>query len=429
MMWFINFFHIQILVIELLFCLRLQRRNHFLLRFLPCAAAYVALPAVVPNSFFNPFVVWDWFTFGFLAMFMLSGLLIWFCFRMNIRQVVFYCCVAHTLQHMVHCLNRMIGLAFSLPDVAAQTIHLLMLVATCVVVYRLLRDRFPGSETVDIQNNYLLLFALASTLIVYVVSLWTTMKEQPTIGLYFFDFFSCLMLVILLLDLFRIRRAERDQMIMERLLRQEQEQHEISRATIDMINRKCHDLRHQIAALRHMGEEEKERSIRQLEKAVMIYDSFPKSGNPDLDIVLAEKSLLAEQQHVSVRCIVDGSKLTFLDLEDMYSLMGNALDNAIEATSKEENEAKRIVTLYAAAKGNLYSIHLENPCARQPLFMDDLPVTSKPDTDYHGFGMRSMRYLCEKYGGALTAGWEDGIFSLDMLFPMQQAEKQPVSPA
>ena len=61
--------------------------------------------------------------------------------------------------------------------------------------------------------------------------------------------------------------------------------------------------------------------------------------------------------------------------------------------------------------------------------MDDLPVTSKPDTDYHGFGMRSMRYLCEKYGGALTAGWEDGIFSLDMLFPMQQAEKQPVSPA
>ena len=395
MMWFINFFHIQILVIELLFCLRLQRRNHFLLRFLPCAAAYVALPAVVPNSFFNPFVVWDWFTFGFLAMFMLSGLLIWFCFRMNIRQVVFYCCVAHTLQHMVHCLNRMIGLAFSLPDVAAQTIHLLMLVATCVVVYRLLRDRFPGSETVDIQNNYLLLFALASTLIVYVVSLWTTMKEQPTIGLYFFDFFSCLMLVILLLDLFRIRRAERDQMIMERLLRQEQEQHEISRATIDMINRKCHDLRHQIAALRHMGEEEKERSIRQLEKAVMIYDSFPKSGNPDLDIVLAEKSLLAEQQHVSVRCIVDGSKLTFLDLEDMYSLMGNALDNAIEATSKEENEAKRIVTLYAAAKGNLYSIHLENPCARQPLFMDDLPVTSKPDTDYHGFGMRSMRYLCE----------------------------------
>ena len=428
-MWFINFFHIQILVIELLFCLRLQRRGHFLLRFLPCAAIYIALPAVVPNGFFNSFVVWGWFTFGFLDMFILSGLLIWFCFRMNIRQVVFYCCVAHTLQHMVHCLYRIASMAFSLPYIVAELFQLLVLMATCVIVYRRLRHRFPGSETVDFQNNYLLFFALVSTLIIYVVSYWTTVREQETIGLYFFDFFSCLMLVILLLDLFRIRRAERDQMIMERLLRQEQEQHEMSRATIDVINRKCHDLRHQIAALRHMGEEEKEKSIRQLEKAVMIYDSFPKSGNPDLDIVLAEKSLLAEQRHVSVRCIVDGSKLTFLDLEDMYSLMGNALDNAIEATSKEENEAKRIVTLYAAAKGNLYSIHLENPCARQPLFMDDLPVTSKPDTDYHGFGMRSMRYLCEKYGGALTAGWEDGIFSLDMLFPMQQAEKQPVSPA
>lgn len=422
-MWLVNYFHIQILAIELLFCLQLQRRKCFLLRFLPCAVVYAVLPVAVPDSFFNPLVVWDWFTFGFLVMFILSGMLIWFCFRMNIRQVVFYCCVAHTLQHMVHCLSQIIDLVFSLPNAAMQTIHLLILIATCVAAYRLLRDRFPGSETVDIQNNYLLLFALVSTLIVYVVSLWTTMKEEETIGLYFFDFFSCLMLVILLLDLFRIRRAERDQMIMGRLLRQEQEQHEISRATIDVINRKCHDLRHQIAALRHMGEEEKEMSIRQLEKAVMIYDNFPKSGNPELDIVLAEKCLLAEQQHVSVRCIVDGSKLTFLDLEDMYSLMGNALDNAIEATSKEENEAKRIVTFYAAAKGNLYSIHLENPCARQPLFMDNLPVTSKPDTDYHGFGMRSMRYLCEKYGGALTAGWEDGIFSLDMLFPMEPAEK------
>ena len=192
----------------------------------------------------------------------------------------------------------------------------------------------------------------------------------------------------------------------------------VSRATMDVINRKCHDLRHQIAALRHMDESQKEKSIGQLERAVMIYDSFPKSGNQDLDIILAEKSLLAEKQQTRVQCIVDGSKLSFLALEDMYSLFGNALDNAIEAASREPNEAKRIITLHAAARGNLYSIHMENPCGEQPLFMDGLPVTSKTDTDYHGYGMRSMRYLCEKYGGALTAAWEDGIFVLDMLLPL-----------
>ena len=422
-MWFINFFHIQILVIELLFCARLQRKKLFWLRLIPTAAAYCALPAVVPNGFFSPFVTVGWFTFGFLIMLMLSGLLIGFCFRMNLRQIVFYCCVAHTVQHIVHCLYRMTEMVFSLSFAAAQCFQIFYMAVACLLVWRFLRERFRSSETVDFQNGYLIAFAILSTLMIYVLSYWSTSLETDTVGMEFFDCFSCALLLVILLDVFRIRKAEREQMIMEGLLRQEQEQHEISRDTIDVINRKCHDLRHQIAALRNMSSEEQEKSIAELENAVLIYDSFPKSGNRDVDIILAEKSLLAEKNHITIRSIVDGSGLRFLTVEDLYSLLGNALDNAIEAAGKEQEEARRIITLYAAARGDLFSIHIENPCAKEPLFMDGLPVTSKPDKDYHGFGMRSMRYLCEKYQGVLTTGWEDGIFSLDVLFPSQPAQR------
>lgn len=404
-------------MIELLFCLRLQRRNGFWLRLLPGAAVFCALPYLVPGGYFSPLFVWDWFTFGFLIMFLLSGVLIWGCFRMNVRQVIFYCCVAHTLQHMVHCTYRMAEIILGCSYAVSNALQLLFMVITCVVVYRFLRERFRSSETVDVQNGVLLRFATVSTLIIYVFSYWATVKEGETLGVQFFDFFTCLLLVFILLGVFRIRKAEREQLIMERLLRQEQSQHELSRATIDVINRKCHDLRHQIAALRHMDTAEQEKSIGELEKAVLIYDSFPKSGNEDVDIILAEKSLLAEQQQIAIRSIVDGASLSFMKIEDLYSLLGNALDNDIEATSKEQEESRRIITLYAATKGNMVSIHIENPCPSQPLFMDGLPVTSKPDTDYHGYGMRSMRFLCEKYNGALTTGWEDGIFTLDILFP------------
>lgn len=422
-MWFINFFHIQILVIELLFCARLQRKKLFWLRLIPTAAAYCALPAVVPNGFFSPFVTVGWFTFGFLIMLMLSGLLIGFCFRMNLRQIVFYCCVAHTVQHIVHCLYRMTEMVFSLSFAAAQCFQIFYMAVACLLVWRFLRERFRSSETVDFQNGYLIAFAILSTLMIYVLSYWSTSLETDTVGMEFFDCFSCALLLVILLDVFRIRKAEREQMIMEGLLRQEQEQHEISRDTIDVINRKCHDLRHQIAALRNMSSEEQEKSIAELENAVLIYDSFPKSGNRDVDIILAEKSLLAEKNHITIRSIVDGSGLRFLTVEDLYSLLGNALDNAIEAAAKEREEARRIITLHAAARGDLFSIHIENPCAKEPLFMDGLPVTSKPDKDYHGFGIRSMRYLCEKYQGVLTTGWEDGIFSLDVLFPSQPAQR------
>ena len=417
-MWYINYFHLQILALELLLCMKIPGRKLFWLRLIPAAALYCALPALVPGGFFAPFLVTGWFTFGFMAAMVLSGLLLGLSFRMNVRQVVFYCCVAHTIQHMVHCLYRLNEMALSLSYNAAQSLQLLFMAVACLLVWRYLREPFRGSETADMNRGQLVWFASISTLIIYVISYWTTSRETETIGLTIFDLFACALLLVILLDVFRLRRAERDQMIMMRLLRQEQEQHELSRATIDVINRKCHDLRHQIAALRHMSAPEQEKSIAELEDAVLIYDRFPKSGNEDVDIILAEKGLLAEKKGIAIRGIVDGEKLKFMGIEDLYSLLGNALDNAIEAAGKEEDPSRRIITLHAAAKGALFAIHIENPSSRQPMFMDGLPVTDKQDTDFHGFGMRSMRYICEKYSGALTTGWEDGIFSVDMLFPL-----------
>ena len=88
-MWYINYFHLQILAIELLFCARLQRQRHFCVRLILSAGLYCALPAIVPGGFFASFLTLGWFTFGFLAMLVLSGLLIAFCFRMSLRQFVF----------------------------------------------------------------------------------------------------------------------------------------------------------------------------------------------------------------------------------------------------------------------------------------------------------------------------------------------------
>ncbi len=417
-MWFVNSFHVQILVIELFFCLRLRRRDHFCLRFLPSAALYILLPVLIPDLYFSPYLTIGWFTFGFMLFIVLSGLLIWFCFRMNARQVIFYCCVAHTLQHLVHCCYRISALAFGLDITWSQVFQLVFMAAACITVWRLLRERFGVSETVNVHGGHLAGFAVVSTLIVYVLSYWTTSRETETVGVMAFDAFSCVLLLLILMDLFRIRKAQRDHLIMQRMLRQEQEQHAVSKATVEVINRKCHDLRHQIAALRTMNREQREQSIAELEEAVLIYDRFPKSGNPDVDIILAEKSLLAERENISIRAVVDGAGFSFMSVEDLYVLLGNAIDNAVESTRQEANEACRVITLSAAPRNGFFAVHIENPCAKEPLFMDGLPVTSKQDRDYHGYGVRSMRYLCEKYGGVFATGWADGVFSVDMLFPL-----------
>jgi hypothetical protein len=63
------------------------------------------------------------------------------------------------------------------------------------------------------------------------------------------------------------------------------------------------------------------------------------------------------------------------------------------------------------------SISVENyyDLGAQPTFEDGLPQTTKADKANHGFGMRSMRAIAERYGGTLVARAEDGTFSLDIM--------------
>lgn len=416
-LWYVNEFHIQLLAIELLLCTRLRRRKGFLIRLLPLSALFLTLPALVPQGFGSPiFRIGSWFSASFLIMLALSGLVMWASFEISFKQLVFLCCVASTIQHMVHCLSRVFWFLAGMSELAAQITELvIMLIALVLLWWFLTRKRMYGVESAELSRNELVIFAAVSSLTVYFFSTWSYWNEGDNAGEQFFDFMSCLLLLVILLDLFRFRRAEQEQLLLTRLLRQEQEQHEMSRAAIEVINRKCHDLKHQISALRTMPREDREKSITELESAILLYDNMAKTGNDDLDIVLAEKTMLAEKNGVHIQCMVDGARLGFMSAEDICSLFGNALDNAIEAASLAPPE-DRFVTLETVTRGTLLNIHAENPSPAEPRLLDGLPVTTKGDESYHGFGMRSMRYVAEKYGGILTTGWKDGIFSLDILF-------------
>lgn len=114
--------------------------------------------------------------------------------------------------------------------------------------------------------------------------------------------------------------------------------------------------------------------------------------------------------------MVDGEAIVFMTSADIYALMGNALDNALERVLQEEDD-ERIISLHIKSRGQMILIHLENRCSREPLFQDGLPVTDKEDKRNHGFGVRSIRYITEKYDGELLMHVKNGRFFLDILLP------------
>ena len=205
--------------------------------------------------------------------------------------------------------------------------------------------------------------------------------------------------------------------IIEQLLASEQKKQRMTAENIEIINRKCHDLKHQIEALRRISsEDERNEYIKQVENAVLFYESAVKTGNETLDLILMEKQLYCKEHGITLTCVCDGARLNMLSTLDMYALFGNALENAIESVSGEAAE-NRIISFRAGGHGEFLSIHFENYLGHPLAVRDGLPLTTKDDLRYHGFGVLSIRHIVEKYGGTMSIRTDQNLFRLDILIP------------
>lgn len=204
------------------------------------------------------------------------------------------------------------------------------------------------------------------------------------------------------------------------ILQNQYVQYRQSRESIDVINRKYHDLKHQIAVLR--AEEDPARRsafLDQMEEEIQHYEAQNKTGNSVLDTVLTGKSLYCAKHKIKLTCVADGARLSFMDVMDICTLFGNALDNAIECELSIPDKEKRLIHLEVYAKKDFLVIRCENYCPAPPVFQDGLPMTTKADREYHGYGLKSMRYTAQKYGGTMTIQAKDEWFQLTLLFPLE----------
>ena len=189
------------------------------------------------------------------------------------------------------------------------------------------------------------------------------------------------------------------------------------------MNIKCHDLRHQIRQFRQAGQLD-EAAVREMEAAIDDYDAKVETGNTALDVILTEKRSLCAEKGIGFTCMADGRGLAWVEPADLYALFGNALDNAIEAAEGLRDEAKKQIALTVRQVGEFSSVHLQNYTDRQLVMADGLPLTSKEDKYNHGFGVRSMQRLVEKYSGELIFQQEDDVVDLYLLLPCRPPEER-----
>lgn len=423
-----------------LFVWRYKRRKYFALRVSGSIIALLGIAALLGwggheflNALYgrgiqNDFVYPVMNIIVHLMLFGLSIGALFFCFDEQPVTILFGCIAGYALQNIGVIINNLEGLIFpeykfiSLSPVTWQGI--LIWVTCYLITYTLVYLLFARS-----MNDYAEVahYNSGATMILFFIVIgvaviargWSSSYavESTTLFVLMSVCNICCCFVVLFMQFMFSRWAmiRQENTAIRYMSEMKLKQYEFTKENIDIINVKCHDLKHQLLELKNSGGKVDKSYIDKLQESISFYDSAFETGNAALDTVLSDKNLYCVKNNIQLSAIVDGKLLSFMDIADIYSLFGNALDNAIEYVMTLEEE-QRVIKLSVSSSGSLVGVVVKNYYEGEPIeIRGGLPRTTKKDKAYHGFGVKSMKSIAEKYGGSFAVNTYDNEFVVSIL--------------
>ena len=153
----------------------------------------------------------------------------------------------------------------------------------------------------------------------------------------------------------------------------------------------------------------------QLERELDRVDTFIRSGNLMVDAILNSKLTLARRQEVAVNCSAKAPERLSVEDVDLCVILGNLLDNALEACVQVEKE-KRFLRLYLTVNKSQLYFSVQNAAKEEPDFEASRYISRKRGN--HGLGMKRVKAAVDKYDGYLNLANEPGIFAAEVTMPL-----------
>lgn len=153
-----------------------------------------------------------------------------------------------------------------------------------------------------------------------------------------------------------------------------------------------------------------------LEVDLAAVDTLVRSGNVKVDAILNSKLSLARDRKITVNAKATvPSGLTVSEI-DLCVILGNLLDNAIEAAMKVGREDDRSIRVYIDVKRDHLYVSVTNTSGERAKKQDGRYMSSKGG--YHGFGLMRVDRLIGKYGGYIKRRDEEGAFTTEVMLPV-----------
>ena len=351
-----------------------------------------------------------------------------FAYKIKIPQLLLLLSVAYTFQHMAYqwgviALDTGLGelLRNNLANPYYDLVYNLILYAVKLGIYvasyfLIARIYVKYSKyilgTVNIIVLGLMMFLIANVVNVYISERLQndyTMRGILAASLIIF----CIMFDTLVVGGFRVMEHRQETTIIKATLNSKVRQQEMMESNINFINMKCHDLRKELRRLKEHKGNLKDEDFCMLEDSLNFYDSSVQTGNVNIDALIQDKLIYCNSVGIEFTALVDGDAFKDMASSDIYFLLVNIIDNAIEATETFEEKERRIISLTASKKHGVLLIEETNYYKGEVSINHDGSIkTTKENKKYHGFGTKSIAYIVKKYDGKMEYEIKDSIFKL-----------------
>ncbi len=432
----------------LLFSAGFQKRSRFPLRYCLTSLCLLAFSALItlgyyyvdytmganfPNAY--PVVITLVSFVMYIAIFLASVLAMQFDFKEKPLPCLTTMAMSYICQHIAYNIYSIINTASSL-EISVITnlgywgyllctlVQLLCVAFVLFLVYVTFARRIVQFNIGDSMRSSAVFIVVFSIVIVLVLG--SILNFVPAENKIVRIFAMCLLIVccvfvlILYTNIFRIRSMQNELDEVTRINQSEHEHFLKLKRDMDLVNVKCHDIKHFIT----VAGARKGVDLSDLSKAVNIYDTTIKTGNDIIDTMLAEHSLYCSTHKINLTVIADASSLSFISVTDMCALFGNIMENAVEAVDKVKDESARLININIRPVAGQVFFCVENSYAVEPDIVDGLPRTTKKyEEGSHGYGLKSIKMISEKYDGVLSYKAENGLFRISILFPIVSEAK------
>lgn len=403
-----------------------SRRSHFMLRLILCVAVCIGVAVAVPEAeqsqtfhfvFNYPFHL-------FLFFLVLASHRI--CLATDIRTAVFDCLFGLVVLNLCNTASSIIGFIFQLSTESMANTAVRVASYACGLLFAFFESGHRHKAGPTYRNRTRRIFIYIILCVLLAMFAMTGLIFQPILFMNSIFISVCMLLFfgcgyLLLCVLVSEDNLNSENAVLKQIIEKAGQQYAMSRENINAINIKLHDFKHQIHALGEGGLHVDPTVLQDLENKIGIYDAVVKTGNEPLDIVLTEKSVYCAQNKIETTCFVDGSSMRFIAEADVYSLFGNILDNAIEAVEKLPEE-KRVIGISVVQQAGIIRICAENYYNGCVNLADGEIVTSKLNAAQHGFGLKSIALVAEKYGGVVKVKFGKEVFTINIILPFPAEE-------